>query len=391
MELNKGQLEGVKKGKKWFRTLNKQVFEIAGFAGTGKSTIVNILMQELGLDLSDVLFTAFVGKAAMVLSMKGIPAKTIHATFYDCIDVPKKDANGNTIIIDGHVVYTKKFRKKKSLPENIKLIVIDEASMVNQQLKDDILSFNIPVIALGDLHQLPPVFGDPVFLVKPDVILTEVMRQKADNPIVYLSTLARTRQWKKLEYGTYGTKCLICHKSDLPRYKSLMKNSNAIICGKNSTREDLNKYIRKEVFGIEGSDIVYGDKLICRQNNWDESIGENIFLINGMIGFVEDIDAESYDGRSLAIDFRPEFMETRAFEGIRIDYKYLNLPHGMKKTYISYYNKFEFGYAITCHLSQGSQYEKVLIYDERMGDDEFYSKWLYTAITRAIDKLVIAK
>ena len=109
-----------------------------------------------------------------------------------------------------------------------------------------------------------------------------------------------------------------------------------------------------------------------------------------MIGFVDDIDVESYNSRSIDIDFRPEFMESKSFTNLTIDYKYLNMPYGLKKTYMTYFNKFEFGYAITCHLSQGSQYNKVLIYNERMGDDEFYSKWLYTAITRAIDKLVIA-
>lgn len=390
IELNSQQLDGIRKGKKWYTTLPKQVFEIAGFAGTGKSTLVDILIKEFGLDLTEVLFTAFVGKAAMILAMKGLPAKTIHATFYDCIDVPKLDKEGNVIIIDGKTVYTKKFRKKKKLPETIKLIVIDEASMVNKQLKDDILSFNIPVIALGDLHQLPPVIGDPVFLIKPDVVLTEIMRQKAGNPIILLATKARMGLWDDIEYGSYGTKCLVCSKKDLLEYKQLLKNANVVICAKNATRDNLNSYIRQEVFGIDSPDLVAGEKMICRQNNWNESLGENIYLINGMIGYVENIDAESYNGRSVNIDFRPEFMADKSFMNLPIDYKYINMPHGMKKNYITYYNKFEFGYAITGHLSQGSQYDKVVVYNERMGDDEFYSKWLYTAITRAIDKLVIA-
>lgn len=388
IELNSQQLDAVKKGKKWYSKLHKQVFEISGYAGTGKSTIVDIIIKECGLEMSEVLFTAFVGKAAMILAMKGLPAKTIHATFYDCIDVPKLNDKKEVIMIDGRIVYTKKFVKKKKLPDTIKLIVIDEASMVNEALKKDILSFNIPVIALGDLHQLPPVFGDAVFLVEPDVVLTEIMRQKADNPIIYLATRARLGQ--SIDYGKYGSKCLVCHKKDLLEYNSLMRNSNVIICGKNATRDELNKYIRKEVYKIDSPELIIGDKLICRQNNWNESLGENIFLINGMIGYVEDIDMESYNSKSINIGFRPEFMEDKSFENLPIDYKYLSLPHGLKKNYITYFNKFEFGYAITCHLSQGSQYDKVLVYNEYMGNTEFYSKWLYTAITRAIDKLVIA-
>ena len=147
IELNSQQIDAVRKGKKWFHKLHKQIFEISGFAGTGKSTIVDIIIQECGLELHEVLFTAFVGKAAMILAMKGLPAKTIHATFYDCIDVPKKDNDGNTILIDGRIIYTKKFVKKKQLPPEIKLIVIDEASMVNEQLKKDILSFMKTLLA----------------------------------------------------------------------------------------------------------------------------------------------------------------------------------------------------------------------------------------------------
>lgn len=135
IELNSQQLNAVQKGKKWFSKLHKQVFEIAGYAGTGKSTIVDIIIKECGLDLTEVLFTAFVGKAAMVLAMKGLPAKTIHSTFYDCREVPKLDENKEVIKIDGRIVYTKKFLKKKSLPEGIKLIIIDEAPMVNEALK----------------------------------------------------------------------------------------------------------------------------------------------------------------------------------------------------------------------------------------------------------------
>ena len=391
IELNTSQQEALGLGKKWFRSLPKQVFEISGFAGTGKTTIVEALIQELGLDLTEVLFTAFVGKAAMVLSMKGIPAKTIHSTFYDCIEVPKKDENGNIVTRDGRILFVKTFRKKRKLPEQIKLIVVDEASMVNKQLKEDILSFNLPVIALGDLHQLPPVFGDPVFLVEPDVILTEIMRQKEDNPIIHLSMLARERRWKEIRQGTYGKKCLVCKKSDLQMYDSILRNASVVLCGKNATRESLNDHIRTKIYGIGSPTIVRGDKIICRQNNWSQCLLDNIFLINGMIGYVDDIDEESYDGKSIKIDFRPEFLNESKFHDLAVDFKYFRLPFGLKKTYITYYNKFEFGYAITCHLSQGSQYDKVVVYDERMGDDEFYSKWLYTAITRAIDKLVIAR
>ena len=391
IELNKQQQLAVKLGSSWFETLPKQVFEIAGYAGTGKTTIVNAIIEECGLSLEEVLFTAYVGKAAMVLSMKGIPAKTIHSTFYNVIDVPKEDENGDIVVKDGHVVMTKRFVKKRRLDKKIRLIVVDEASMINSELKKDILSFNIPTIVLGDLHQLPPVFGDPVFLVKPDVTLTEIMRQQEGNPIIHLATMARERKWNEFyKFGAIGTGALICKKNDLIRYDSLLRNANIIICAKNRTREDLNQYVRKEIYGILPEHVTNGDKLICRRNNWGETIGDDIFLVNGMIGFVRDINFETYNKNSIEIEFSPEFMPDRSFKNLVVDFNYFTTPYGLKKNYFSRYNLFDFGYAVTAHLSQGSQYDKVVVYNERMGDDEFYSKWLYTAITRAIHKIVIA-
>ena len=268
--------------------------------------------------------------------------------------------------------------------------------MVDKKLRKDLVSFGIPVIALGDLWQLPPIFGDPVFLIDPDVILTEIMRQQEGNPIIYLSE--RARLGLRIERGTYLDKCLVFGKNDLRHEPEIYKRSNAVICRTNNTRDYLNYHIRTNIFDIKSDDLIVGDKLICRKNNWNESLGENIYLINGMVGNVENINMEKFDGRTMEIDFRPEFLKNNYrsssnivhFVNIPIDYKYLNLDHKNRKKHVSYVNKFEYGYAITCHLAQGSQYNNVLIYDEKFGDKEFYNKWLYTAITRAVDKLVIA-
>ena len=393
VELNSDQKEALKKGKRWYRKLPKQIFEIAGYAGTGKTTIVNMIIEACHVDIHVVLFVTLVGKAAMVLARNGLPAKTIHSTFYNCVDVPKTDEDGNIQYQDGKIIYCKRFMKKTSLPKNIKLIIIDEASMVNAKLKADILSFNIPIIALGDLHQLPPVFGDPVFLQHPDAVLETIMRQKADNPIIEIATRARLGQ--RIGYGNYGNKVLVAKRDDVMRSKDILKNSNVILCGRNSTRDALNNYIRHDIMGIDTNEITIGDKLICRKNNWEETIGDGIYLINGMVGYVEDIDVESYNGSDICIDFRPEFLENddegkNTFHNIRMDYRYMKLPYGLRANHISYVNRFEFGYAITTHLSQGSQYSNVLVLNERMGDFDFYTRWLYTAVTRAVDKLVIA-
>ena len=387
-ELNEQQAEVSDLAEKWYKSQYKQVFEISGPAGSGKTTIVYELIRRLGLNANDVLFMAYVGKAAMMLSLKGNFAKTIHSTIYDVVNVPRLDENGEPIKKNGRTLTTVGFKRKPFLPANIKLLVVDEGSMLNEPISLDILSFGLPVIVLGDLNQLPPVFGEPYFLKNPDYILTKVMRQKEDDPIIKLSQMAIKGQ--SIRPGRYGDKCFVITKDLIT--DNLMRKSDIIICGKNETRQNINDYFRQKLMGIQEPKVpVVGDKIICRQNNWRLSIDDNIFLINGLIGYIDAIYLDTYDKKSICIDFRPEFMRHTKFENIRIDFDYLFQPVTDPKTNrFNMENKFQFAYAITAHLAQGSQYDNVLVYNEKIGTWDYYRKWLYTAITRAVKGLVLA-
>mgnify|MGYP003294510943 CR=1 FL=1 len=206
--LNDQQDECVKLAVKWYKNYSsKQTFEISGPAGSGKTTIVRTIIQNLGLRMEDVLFVAYVGKAALQLTRSGVNGRTIHSAFYNIEFVPVKDENGKVITKNGRVVTRPEFIKKEQIPSNIKLIVIDEAPMVNESFGVDIESFDIPIICLGDLQQLPPVIGGSKYLIRPDYVLTKVMRQAEDNPIIYLSQLASKGQ--PIPYGKYGDKCFV--------------------------------------------------------------------------------------------------------------------------------------------------------------------------------------
>jgi len=387
IELNSQQTDTVDRLVKWWHSRDKQTFEISGPAGSGKTTLVYYLIERIGIDPKKVLFMAYVGKATMALARKGNFAKTIHSTIYRLVEVPKLDNEGNPIKKNNRVVTTTVFQKKDKIDDDIQALVIDEGSMVNKQIAEDILSFNLPIIVLGDLNQLPPVFGDSYFLQKPDSVLTQVMRQMENDPIVHLSQRAIRGEY--LNIGKYGPMCFVIDKEVIN--DNLLIKSDIVICGKNKTREDINNYVRRQIKGIKSDIPVMGEKLICRQNNWNLSVGGDIFLINGLIGYMEGIYLDTYNKKSICIDFRPEFMEDDYFEKIPMDYEYLFQTYEEKKRgKRSYYNKFEFAYAITAHLAQGSQYDKVMIYDERIGDRDYYRKWLYTAITRAVKGLVVA-
>lgn len=390
MILNKGQEEGRKKLKKWWKS-SRQVFKLVGYGGTGKTTIAHTLISELGLDIyEEVLFVTYVGKATLPLRRQGLPAKTIHSTCYTRVECIEKDENGKAIILpNGRYKKKGKFVLRDYINSNIKLIVVDEAGLIPKNMSDDLKSFGIKIIAIGDDGQLPPIFGKSEFLENPDHILTEVMRQKKGDPILFLADLAR--RGEEIPIGKYGDRCFVVDES-LLLHKQIYTKPNIVLCGRNKTRQNINDIVRYEIMKCKDSYPVIGDKLMCRKNNWDIEI-DDIALINGLSGFVTNVDDESFNGKSLNIDFMPDCLDGQTFDDIEVDYRLLSEPIGKStaKTMYPYGNVFEYGYAATTHLAQGSQFGYVMMINEQMGNTEFQKRFLYTGITRAVDTLVLVQ
>ena len=386
MKLNEQQAQAIEALRKWWYNGNKQVFQISGAAGTGKTTLIRYLINEIKLEHDEVLFTAFVGKATLAMTRNGLNAKTLHSAICYCKDEPVLDENGNVVTEYNRRVTKRVFTRRKKIDPRIGLIVVDEGSMVPAKMADWLLKFKVPIIVLGDLNQLPPVIGDSFFLKEPDVVLTQIMRQSSESPIPYFAQNVLQNGTKCLSPGLQiGDKINVLSKADIT--PELLKDYDVIICGTNKTRNNLNTYIRERIYGRTQDYPVIGDKLICRENDWTFSV-DDVYLINGLIGYVTDIDLESISDYTMKIDFKPEFMDNE-FKNVTLDRIYMGLSPNDKRFYRSNYHKFEYGYAITCHLSQGSQYNRVLVFNESFGTAEERRKWLYTAVTRAIDKVTI--
>ena len=400
--LNEGQQKCLEKLIDWWESYDgsKKVFEIIGAAGTGKSFIIKYLIESLeDITMDNVLFVAFVGKAAIQMTRSGEHACTIHSAIYYPVEVSARDENGKVIKKEGREVKKILFKKRDNLDPTVKLIVVDEAAMVDKKLAQDLLSYKIPIIALGDKHQLPPIFGDSAFLNHPDFELTEIMRQKAGSSILGLAQEIINSKYIYLTPKTVDENLCIIRKKDFFEAggdKSLLK-ADVVICGKNSTRDELNKLIRRLYLDKMGYDVehvpelIIGEKIICRKNNWFAQV-ENINLINGLIGYVTDIDPESLTSETVKINFKPDFIKSE-FCDLRLNLRYflgnMQVKNLIKNSSFDRGELFELGYAITCHLSQGSQYKKVIVFCERLGDNEYFKKWLYTAVTRASEKLIV--
>lgn len=364
---------------------DKQYFSLSGPAGSGKTTILRYLVEYIGLGIDQVACAAYVGKAVTVLNKHDMNARTIHSLIYVPTVVTDTDENGRPLLDrDGDPITKIKFFKRDELDYPYALIIIDEASMVNDSLRDEILSFGVPVIFVGDCNQLEPIFGKGSVMLYPDFRLTQIMRQKENDPIIQLSQMAI----KNLPYqpGVYGKSRVI---TELAMDKRLLTDYDVIIVGTNKRRESINGYIRSHLLGLHSIFPIVGERMICRQNNWNISIGDGLFLTNGTAGDVMDV-YKVKSNKYFTIDFKAD-ASGQTKKNIKVDLQYLKAsPDERKLMGMTKYNKFEYGYAITAHLSQGSQYPRVLFIDEPFGGDlENRCKLRYTAITRASESIDI--
>lgn len=359
------QAEAAKTFATWWKNRDKQdlIFRLFGYAGTGKTTVVRHLVADLELS---VCYAAFTGKAALMMQRSGcMGASTIHSLIYEVVEGA-----------DGAVDFR---LNRDSAAHDCDLIVIDECSMVDQDLALDLLSFKKPILVLGDPAQLPPVAGAGYFInAEPNVMLTEIHRQAKDNPIIHLAT--RVREGGMIEPGTYGTS-LVTRRGTLS-VEEILK-ADQVIVGMNKTRKAYNDRMRKTL-GRGGLAPEDGDRLVCLKN--DRQLG----LFNGGMFTVDKalkrrsqkdmvrlrVASDDFPGRApFIVQVRREFF----FGGVE-DLDWKELKHTQH---------FDFGYALTCHKSQGSQWAHVVAYDESAVFRDDSRRWLYTAITRASERLTL--
>ena len=367
---------------------------IAGYAGTGKSTLIKFIISALpGIDpAEDVCYVAFTGKAATVLQQKGCPnATTAHKLLYYAKQLP----NGKYV-----------FKEKPSV--DYKVVVVDEVSMLPKPMWELLMKHKVYVLATGDPGQLPPVDKDldNHILDKPHIFLDEIMRQAQDSEIIRLSMWIREG------------KSLInfpCENQQVRLYRSyevvdgMYDWADQILCATNDKRTKINNFIRtRKGFGAEPE---IGDKIISLKNHWDvASDSGNWVLTNGTIGTIEYMEKRNiyvpyyiYDGPIPILETDIILENDDKFSYLPIDYNALkngkptltpqqNFKMKNNKNCEDPPYDFTYAYAITTHKAQGSEWPKVLVFEEWFPNvAEEHRRWLYTAATRASEKLVIIK
>lgn len=390
--LNKDQSRVVLKAVDWYFNSSEQIFQFSGGPGTGKSVVLNEIVKEIRKKaIIDIAPMAYTGAASIVMRMKGMPtARTIHSWLYKCVEVPVFDSFGMPMMDKYfNVPITElKFVPNTEELEHVDLIIIDEASMVPMEMKNDILATGKKILLAGDIFQLPPVTGSPAFLTTGRVeMLREIMRQAENSAIVYLSQ--RALQGLPIHLGCYGD-CLVIQEHELT--KEMLAYSNIILTGTNKSREKYNKFFREEIAGFHGPLPHIGEKLICKKNNWILTSG-GVNLTNGMSGIVINApDVRSYNDKLFTIDFNP-ILTNSPFLNVEVDYEYFIAPYPKKQEIRQLRrprqaNQFDFGYAQTVHTSQGSQWYNGIYIEDPMRD---MNQINYTAISRFSHSAIIVK
>jgi len=375
MEFSTQQDAALKAVSSWLKDGQSPLFRLFGYAGTGKTTLARYFAEHID---GDVQFAAFTGKAAQVLRSKGASnAKTIHSLIYRPRgeEEVEDEETGKTSIAPMFSL------NRQSPVAQAALIIVDECSMVDEDLGADLMSFGTPILVLGDPGQLPPVSGGGYFTDhEPDCLLTEIHRQARDNPIVDLAM--QVREGRDISYGDWG-RARVIGKSDVDT--ELVLEADQVLLGINRTRRRYNQRLRE----LKGFDALYpqsGDKLVCLRN--DPAKG----LLNGSLWQVMTSSKETVKpGINLLVKPEDDDMGRgsakikllkAAFEDPSAE-----TPWQTRKRY----DDFDYGYALTVHKAQGSQWDNVVLFDESYAFRESRERWLYTAITRAAEQLTIVR
>jgi exodeoxyribonuclease V len=386
--LSPDQAEVISALSDWLKNPNGQSITVGGYAGTGKTTLISVLRALIKEQHPKfhVAFACYTGKASQVLKQKLVAQKailkddfcgTIHSLMYTAVT----DDDGKIL----------RWKRNPDLPYD--LIVIDEASMVTSDIWKDLSAYNLPMIAVGDHGQLPPIESAFNLMDDPQLRLETIHRQAEGNPIIELATMARQNGEIPFKKFSDSVRKVDRRNEDsmelFEQWLTSYPKESLVLCARNKTRTALNKHIRK-VRGYESEIPQVGETLICLKNNY-ESAGGPIY--NGMLGTLTRLEEKYIHWFDVDVQFHDEH---RLFTGEISQHQF-----GQEKVIQSvkglHYSRigdlFDFGYALTVHKAQGSQAKTVVVFEEYapyMSDEE-WRRWLYTAVTRASERLLILR
>ena len=328
-------------------------FSLQGLAGTGKTT----LLASVARDIPDAILCTLTGKAASVLRRKtGLPACTIHSAFYKLTDVTNDKMGRKRLHFDP---------THEAGQLSGKIVLIDESSMLNHQMMRDIVSTGAAIAGSGDPGQLPPVNGEQFFDYA-DFTLETIHRQALESPIIRQAHAVR----KGRMYAADGDGFQVPKRALTERE---LVEADVILCYTNPTRQLCNEFVRAAL-GHRTPWPRAGEPVMCLKN------APLYGVFNGAVYTLERDFNEGDSSIQIDVDEESVTIPLVHFEPPLPS----ALLRGLEAT-----TSFGFGYAMTVHKAQGSEWGNVVLIDECYRP-EVRKAWLYTGITRAAGKLTIS-
>jgi exodeoxyribonuclease V len=404
----------------WIGSRQGELLTVGGYAGTGKTTLLSLFASETSLRVAYICFT---GRASSILGRK-LKAAGVCTTnrsqadderrvtgrwghlFYSPFSTEATYPFCGTIhrlvkraVIDERTEELLGWAEREQLDRHYDLIVLDEASMVDSKLIHSIKNHGVRILAVGDHGQLPPVMGDGSLMQNPMLRLEKIHRQAEGSPIIQLSRVIREEarldrslaDGKHLVFGTVSD----LRRRILPELIQQPRLDTAFLCWRNATRIETNRTTR-EYLGYAGLPPQKGEPVVCLRNYPP--------VYNGMRGLMVDSTVQPFPEEWWVLKARIEFPD----EGIEAtDYEICRDQFHRPETFKSIDDLkakgirvdsmgdagklFDFGYTLTIHKSQGSQFQHaVVIVDWRQNyQDDTIRRLAYTAVTRAAGKLTV--
>lgn len=436
--LNDEQEAAVAKLHAWYHSGTTDPFVFLGPAGSGKTTVMGEFVRRLAKEASGPiipLYGAYTGAAAKVARSKGcVGATTLHRILYQPrATLASQQADACLKAIE----FEKDPEKLAELHEALKvhqskeqvsfnatgsggiapLIIIDECSMIPNNILADLYDLNTRLLFTGDPYQLPPVSNtkemNALFQDPPDVLLTKIMRQAEGSPIIQMAS--RVREGEEPPLGEFG-ESFSFRSRDIPTGERLqmMMSADKVIAGKNVTRVRNNIAIRK-LKGLPHDRVIVGDVLTCRKNVYRDVIDKDgkvekiPELVSGGEYLVKSVKywedpASPYERLNMTLcdpAFPDEIIQAPNANSYRFRGHYLDPYKGLQTmlpppfplserataTIVQGLNRdryqFDWSHVSTCHNAQGNQWDSVYVIDESRVFKKDKDRWLYTAITRA--------
>ncbi len=415
MDLSPDQLRVHDAVLDWLRNPREKLLTLGGAAGSGKSTLLGELSKHFPTPTAYVTPT---GRAASVLARKLVESgtrvtklqrppdgKKLSAKWRHLFDASLPEGGGPPLcttyhrlllrpIVDSQTEELLGWQDRDDMDRRYKLIVVDEASMVSDSMFLKIRARGVPILAVGDHWQLPPVRDFGTLMKNPTLRLEQVHRQAEGSPIVALSRFVyeggRIRDFKG-----WNADCVLRQKNEEEVVVREMLTENRLsvvaIAWTNKTRVKFNRLAR-DIQGYSGVPVI-GEPLVSLHNYGP--------ICNGSRGLLA---KESFldERRDWILHANVEFPEdSMAGEWHELNGHQFNRPHKFEKvdelrslgipaeTIGGGGRLFDFSYCMTCHRAQGSQFDHDIVLYERDRFDEESRRWNYTSISRAAKKLTI--